>query len=127
MLKYCTCFVWALVLAPFCIFAQLPGKQENQSVMLPNGWSLSPAGRSFELGDLPMNIAVSPNRKMMAVTNNGQGVHSLQLIDAQKGQLLQHLEIPTGYLGLAFTADNKTLYVSGGNKNDILSVLLQLL
>lgn len=89
-------------------------------VLLPNGWTLTPAGRSLPLGDLPLNIAITPNKKYAAVTNNGQGKHSLQLMDAQKGTLLQSFEIPISWLGLAFSDDNKTLYVSGGNDNNIL-------
>ena len=107
----------------FCvaIIAQNPGKQSgNPSVMLPSGWSLTPAGWSLPLGDLPLNIAVSPNKKYLAVTNNGQGKHSLQLIDAKKGKLLQSFEIPIAWLGLAFSDDSKMLYVSGGNSNAIL-------
>ena len=33
---------------------QLPAQ-----IQLPNGWKISPVGKSFELGDLPLNIAVS--------------------------------------------------------------------
>lgn len=103
------------------LLAQKPGKQSGtSSMLLPNGWSLTPAGKSLPLGDLPLNIAVAPNQKWLAVTNNGQGKHSLQLIDARKGKLLQSLEIPIAWLGLAFSADSKTLYVSGGNSNAIL-------
>jgi hypothetical protein len=58
--------------------AQLPNQKK-----LPNGWKLSPVGRSFPLGDLPLNIAVSKNQKLLAVTNNGQSVQSIQLIDAK--------------------------------------------
>jgi DNA-binding beta-propeller fold protein YncE len=107
----------------FCavLSAQKPGKQpDNQSMLLPTGWSLTPAGTSLPLGDLPLNIAVSPNQKYLAVTNNGQGKHSLQLIDAKKRRLLHSLEIPIAWLGLAFGDDSKTLYVSGGNSNAIL-------
>ena len=32
-------------------------------VSLPNGWKLSSAGKSFGLGDLPLNIAVSNSKK----------------------------------------------------------------
>jgi DNA-binding beta-propeller fold protein YncE len=99
---------------------QLPGKtKENNGMLLPNGWSLTPAGTSLPLGDLPLNIAVSPNHQYMAVTNNGQGRHSLQLLNAKKGTMLHSFEIPIGWLGLAFGDDNKTLYVSGGNINQI--------
>jgi DNA-binding beta-propeller fold protein YncE len=100
--------------------AQQPGKNADQVMLLPTGWSLTPAGASLPLGDLPLNIAVSPDRKLLAVTNNGQGKHSLQLIDARKGRLLHHLEIPIAWLGLAFSDDARTLYVSGGNSNNIL-------
>lgn len=113
-----------LALAFLCgasLFAQKPGKQAGSpSVLLPNGWSLSPVGQSLPLGDLPLNIAVSPNKRLLAVTNNGQGKQSLQLIDAKKGRLLHSFEIPMAWLGLAFGDDSKTLYVSGGNRNAIL-------
>jgi YVTN family beta-propeller protein len=89
-------------------------------MLLPTGWSLTPAGSSLPLGDLPLNIAISPNKKYVAVTNNGQSKHSLQLIDAQKGAVLHSVEIPIAWLGLAFGGDSKTLYVSGGNSNAIL-------
>ncbi|HOY05745.1 MAG TPA: bifunctional YncE family protein/alkaline phosphatase family protein [Saprospiraceae bacterium] len=98
---------------------QHPGKQ-SENVLLPNGWSLSPAGNSLPLGDLPLNMAVSPNKRYLAVTNNGQGRQSLQLIDVRTQKLLHSLEIPVSWLGLAFASDNRTLYVSGGNSNSIL-------
>ena len=104
------------------LFAQQkPGKQaKNTTVLLPTGWSLTPAGKSLPLGDLPLNIAVSPDKKYLAVTNNGQGRQSLQLIDARRGKLLHSFEIPIAWVGLAFADDNRTLYVSGGNSNAIL-------
>jgi DNA-binding beta-propeller fold protein YncE len=99
---------------------QLPGQNaDKSSMLLPNGWSLTPAGESLPLGDFPMNMAVSRSGKLIAVINNGQGIHSLQLIDAQKKKVLQYLEFPCGYLGLAFSADEKALFVSGGNQNAV--------
>jgi YVTN family beta-propeller protein len=95
-------------------FAQLP-----TPVVLPNGWSLSPAGRQFPLGDLPLNIAVSHDGKKMAVTNNGQSIQSIQLIDPASEKVLNTLVIPKAWYGLAFSDDDKSLYVSGGNDNRI--------
>jgi len=109
-----------LLLASATLTAQQPGKKADRSMLLPTGWSLTPAGTSIPLGDLPLNIAVSPDQKYLAVTNNGQGKQSLQLIDAKKGKLLHSFEIPVAWLGLAFGDDSRTLYVSGGNSNDIL-------
>jgi len=89
-------------------------------VRLPNGWHLSPAGRSFPLGDLPLNIAVSPSRKLLAVTNNGQSIQSIQLIDPRSERILSNVIIPKSWYGLKFSADEKFLYASGGNDNWIL-------
>ncbi len=92
----------------------------QKKTLLPNGWTLSPAGRSIPLGDLPLNIAVSPSKKYIAVTNNGQSVQSLQLIDPKTEKELDRVVIPKSWYGLQFSADEKTLYASGGNDNWIL-------
>ncbi|MEJ7823283.1 MAG: beta-propeller fold lactonase family protein, partial [Chitinophagaceae bacterium] len=89
----------------------------NKRVRLPNGWHLSPAGRTFPLGDLPLNIAVSSSKKYMAVTNNGQSIQSIQLIDPKAEKILHNVIIPKSWYGLKFSADEKFLYASGGNDN----------
>ena len=84
--------------------------------MLPNGWSLSPYGQSLELGDLPLNMATSPDQKYLIVTNNGQSKNSIQLIDISKNQLLDAVEIDKAWYGLVFVSNN-SFYASGGNNN----------
>lgn len=88
----------------------------DQPILLPTGWQLSPVGRSLPLGDFPMNMAVSPSGKLLAVVNNGQGKHSLQLISTKKETILADLEVPTAWLGLVFE-DEKSLWMSAGNEN----------
>ena len=56
----------------------------------------------------------------MAVTNNGQSVQSLQLIDVKNEKILYTIEIPRSWYGLKFSKDEKFLYASGGNDNRIL-------
>ncbi len=92
----------------------------QKEVTLPNGWSLSPAGRSLPLGDLPLNMAVSSSKKWIAVTNNGQSKQSLQLIDVKKELILDSIEIAKSWLGLKFSSDEKYLFAGGGNDNWIL-------
>lgn len=108
-------FVFVLFLSIGGLFAQ----NTISTVTLPNGWSLSPAGRSLEVGDLPLNIAVSGNQQRIAVTNNGQGKQSLQLIDPVGEKVLSNIEIPKSFYGLKFSKDGKYLYASGGNDNCI--------
>ena len=98
----------------------LPKAKTNKKVLLPNGWTLSPAGRSLPLGDFPLNIAVSRSKKLMAVTNNGQSVQSLQLINPATEKVLDNVVVDKSWYGLKFSADEKYLYASGGNDNWIL-------
>lgn len=115
-------FLLALLLcATFISYSQItkPGKTGSK-VLLPNGWSLSPVGRSIPLGDLPLNIAVSKSKKWIAVTNNGQSTQSLQLIDVKAEKQLDEVEIPKSWYGLKFADNDKFLYASGGNDNWIL-------
>jgi YVTN family beta-propeller protein len=106
----------------FCINGHTQNMQQLKSkkVKLPNGWTLTPAGKSLPLGDLPLNIAISPDKKLIAITNNGQSTQSIQLIDAVNDKILNTVEIPESWLGLKFSADQKYLYASGGNDNWIL-------
>ena len=93
---------------------------ESKKVLLPNGWTLTPAGRSLEVGDLPLNMAVSSTKKLMAVTNNGQGIQTVQLIDTKTEKVLDNIVIPKSFYGIKFSKDEKQLYVSGGNDNWIM-------
>jgi YVTN family beta-propeller protein len=101
--------------------AQTPSNNPKAGqILLPNGWALSPAGRSLPLGDLPLNIQISPSKKLLAVTNNGQGIQSIQLFNPKTETLLDEKTIGKSWYGLAFSADEKKLYVSGANDNTIL-------
>jgi YVTN family beta-propeller protein len=100
--------------------AQTHDQLNNQRITLPNGWSLTPVGSSLPLGDLPLNIAVSKSGKYIAVTNNGQSIQSIQLLDAKKEIELDNVKIAKAWYGLKFSADEKRLYASGGNDNLIL-------
>lgn len=94
--------------------------QNNKRILLPNGWSLSPIGKSIDAGDLPLNMAISKSKKWMAVSNNGQSIHSIQLIDLILNKTIHTIEIPKAFYGLKFSSDEKYLYASGGNDNWIL-------
>ena len=53
----------------------------------------------------------------MAVTNNGQSVQSIQLIDPVSEKVLHSLVVPKSWYGLKFSADEKYLYAAGGHDN----------
>ncbi len=101
----------------FKVHGQTLKEIETTRVLLPNGWKLSPVGKLIPLGDLPLNMAVSPSGKLLAVTNNGQSDQGIHLIDAEKMLLLDSVVMKKSWLGLTFSKDGKYLYASGGNDN----------
>jgi YVTN family beta-propeller protein len=107
------------------LFSQTLQQIESKRVDLPNGWSLTPVGKNLPLGDLPLNMAVSSSKKLIAVTNNGQSVQSLQLIDAVNDKVLSSVVIPKSWYGIKFSSDEKFLYASGGNDNWILKYAIK--
>jgi YVTN family beta-propeller protein len=109
----------------FSVSAQTLEQMQAKRIMLTNGWSLTPAGRSFSLSDLPLNTVVSPSRKLMAVTNNGYGKQYIQLIDVQKEKVIDSIVIPRSWVGLKFSADEKYIYAAAGNDNMVLKYSIQ--
>jgi YVTN family beta-propeller protein len=106
-----------------CFSVNLPAQSlqeiESHSVSLPNGWRLTPVGKTLPLGDLPLNIAVSPSKKLAAITNNGESDQTIQLVDIEKEVILDSIIIGKAWLGLTFSDDGNYLYASGGNDNII--------
>jgi YVTN family beta-propeller protein len=100
------------------IFA-ISAQKMSPIVSLPNGWKLSPAGKSFALGDLPLNVATSTSKKLVAVTNNGVSAHSILLIDVKSEQVIDSVIIPKAWYGLAFSPDDHFLYAAAGHDNKI--------
>ncbi|MEO6738543.1 MAG: bifunctional YncE family protein/alkaline phosphatase family protein [Ginsengibacter sp.] len=115
--------IFLALFLPLTIFAQRL-QPTSKIIQLPNGWKLSPAGKSLPLGDLPLNMAVSASQKLLAVTNNGQSTQSIQLIDLRTEKILDNIEVDKSWVGLKFSADEKYLYASGGNDNWILKYAL---
>lgn len=105
--------------------AQSISEIESHRVTLPNGWMLTPVGKLLPLGDLPLNIAISPSKKLAAVTNNGESDQTIQLIDIEKEIILDSIIISKSWLGLTFSGDGKYLYASGGNDNIIVRYLIK--
>ena len=107
-----------------CCIVSLQGQTlseiESQRISLPNGWHLTPLKKMLPMGDLPLNIAISPSKKLAAITNNGQSDQSIRLVDIQNEMVIDSIVIGKSWLGLAFSGDERFLYASGGNDNIII-------
>src|SRR5262249_43060456 len=93
----------------------LPGVQPGGSVLLPNGWSLRPAGKQTPLGDYPVNIALHPSGKYLAVLHAGFSEHDLHVVELHRGTppVVCRVRVDQTFYGLYFSPDGKTLFASG--------------
>lgn len=110
---------------------QLYKTLSTKRITLPNQWRLTPAGNSLPLGDLPLNVVLSPSKKLLAVTNNGVDNHFIQLFQvpfqnkktkqkqATEIKEVSRIDIAKAWYGLIFSSDEKKLYASGGHDNKI--------
>ena len=92
----------------------LPGVQPDRSVLLPNQWSLRPAGKQVEVGNFPVNVAVHPQGDWAAVLHSGYGPHEVVVVDLKTAGVTSRVTLPKTFYGLCFTPDGKRLLVSGG-------------
>jgi YVTN family beta-propeller protein len=91
-----------------------PGLTHAGTVLLPNGWSLRPAGRQTRLGDFPVQIAVNPKEPVLAILHAGYGEHEVVTASANSGKIIGRVSLPETFAGLVWSADGKHLYVGGG-------------
>jgi hypothetical protein len=80
--------------------ARRPGAQPDGSILLPNMWSLQPAGLQVPLGDFPVNIAVHPGGKHAAVLHAGHGRHEIHLVDLVSARVTQRIPVEETFYGI---------------------------
>lgn len=101
--------------------AQYPGPTEN-GFLLPNGWTLSPAGDQVEITDLPLNIHPLPGNQYAVVGTAGYNAHKLSLIDLQSKKVVSDITSSQSWFGLATNADASHFWWSGGGLGSLVEV-----
>ena len=91
----------------------LPGQRADGSVLLPNQWSLRPAGRQVLLGDFPVNIAVHPDGRFAAVLHSGYGRHQIVVVDIPAARVVGEFPVEETFYGVEFSRDGREIYCSG--------------
>ena len=86
---------------------------------LPTGICLDAAGRSFDVGNMPLAMVVSPEGDRLVLSLNGWRQQGIQIVDPAAGSVVQTISQPSAFLGLAFSPDGQTLYASGGNEDAV--------
>ena len=96
-----------------------PGRQADGATLLPNGWRIAPAGRHIQIGDLPLNMAPSPDGRFLVITNNGWARPTLTVFDTKQEQVTGRVQLDNAWFGLAWAPDGSHLYSAGAAENTI--------
>jgi YVTN family beta-propeller protein len=99
--------------------AILPGLQRDGSVLLPNQWSLRPAGRHVPVGDFPVQVALHPAGHFAAVLHSGYGQHEVRILELPSGRVVSAATLEETFYGVAWSPDGKRLYTSGAGSEVI--------
>lgn len=97
-----------------------PGKISSDHYLLPNGWSISPAGRQIPLGGLPLKGISVPDQPLVIVASTGYTEHFLAVINIDNEEVVQRVPIKEGWMGVAIDPAGKTVYASAGSEDRIL-------
>ncbi|MGZ3760652.1 MAG: bifunctional YncE family protein/alkaline phosphatase family protein [Mucilaginibacter sp.] len=128
------CFgsVFASIAQKQATILQVPGVNqvskinENGVSVLPSGRLVTPAGQTVRITHDPFGLSISPDGKKAVTLHNGV----ITLIDLAS---MEALRVPSydkkiaspikdgSFLGVAFAADSKTVYLSGGDNGAVIS------
>src|SRR5262245_33049235 len=99
-----------------------PGPLGGGVTLLPNGWRIQPAGKHMPIGDLPLNMALSPDKRFLIVSNGGYARPTLRVVDLARMYLTSSLTLDDAWYGLAWHPNGTSLYSSGAPSNSLIEV-----
>lgn len=111
------CLVAAMLLAILSVAYAQAQKPVTFTQPLATGVRHDPEGDSIDLGSMPLGMAMAPDRKRLAVVLSGWREQGVQIVDLESRKVTQTIPQDAAFYGVAFAADGKALYVSGGNED----------
>jgi YVTN family beta-propeller protein len=96
----------------------IQGDDSQLRPKLPNGQTLEPAGRTFDVGNMPLSAVVAPDGKLVFLLS-GYCKQGVQTADPESGRVIQTLPQPAAFIGLAFNRAGDALYASGASEDII--------
>lgn len=141
-LSVCALVALTLDLSGAAALSVVVGPQPDGTGVTPEGWRLTPAGSQTNLGNDPLDLAVSPDGSLAIVANAGYQNQSLMVVNTATGTLTETIPAQTNsvrdgpsttstapggpehfyfaggahgyYVGLAFSPDGTMAYASDG-------------
>jgi YVTN family beta-propeller protein len=86
----------------------------DKGFLLPNGWTITPAGKQVVLTDLPLNIHPLADGKHALVATSGYNRHELSLIDLTTPKVVSAGTVRQSWFGLAISPEEDKVWWSGG-------------
>jgi YVTN family beta-propeller protein len=86
----------------------------EKGFLLPNGWTLTPAGKHVPLTDLPLNIIPLGDGKHALAASSGYNAHQLALIDLTALRVVERKTVKQSWFGLALAPAEGCIWWSGG-------------
>ncbi len=82
--------------------------------LLPNGWTITPAGKQVPLTDLPLNIVPLADGKHALVATSGFNKHQLSVVDLESLKVVDQQTVRQSWFGLAVSPEQDRVWWSGG-------------
>ena len=77
----------------------------ERGFLLPNGWTLSPAGDQVVTTDMVLDILPTPDGKHALVATSGYNAHELIVVDLASKQVVDKETVRQSWFGLALDAE----------------------
>ena len=104
----------------------LPAQDKPQFVgptergfLLPNGWTISPAGDQVVTTDMVLDIRPTPDGKHALVASSGFNAHELIVVDLASKQVVDKETVRQSWFGLALDPESGKVWWSGGGGDRI--------
>ena len=93
----------AVLLAATAVAEDKPARPgpTDKGFLLPNGWTISPAGKQAPLTDLPLNILPLADGKHALVATSGYNKHELSIVDLESLKIVDRQTVRQSWFGLA--------------------------
>ena len=89
------------------------------ATILSTGAELRPAGSMIDVGNMPLSMTLSPDARSVVVVLSGKLQMGFQVVDLASGSVRQTVPLRAAFLGAAFSRDGKSLFVSGGEDDNV--------
>ena len=91
----------------------------EQGFLLPNGWTVSPAGDQVITTDMVLDIKLTPDGKYALVASSGYNAHDLIVVDLASKQVVDKETVRQSWFGLTLDPEAGKVWWSGGGGDRI--------